>query len=207
MDSKSIIGQNIFKQRMIRGLSQEELGELLGVSRQSVSKWELGTAVPDTLKIVTLAKMWQISTDMLLTDRKAELIKPSNHMLNWGIYLVVKDFKRSIHFYEQLLERRATMVGMNRFAQFRFNGNCVLSIMNEKHLSADEIPVATAPHKFVLNLGTNDLGGQFERISQLKIGPYTDISSLHPTYYFFNLVDPDYNLIEITGEYYDSGIL
>ena len=206
MENKVIIGRNIAKQRLMRGLSQEELGELLSVSRQSVSKWELGQAMPDVEKIILLSKSWGISTDDLIIDCPQGLLKPSKSMLNWGLYLIVKDFNKSIHFYEQLLQRRAIMIGHNRFAQFRFNGNCILSIMNEKYLDNHETQHHT-PHKFALNLWTTDLGAEFKRIKDLHIGPFTDITSYHPAYHYFNLVDPDYNLIEITGEFHESGNL
>ena len=206
MENKVIIGRNIAKQRLMRGLSQEELGELLSVSRQSVSKWELGQAMPDVEKIIQLSKCWRITTDDLLLNNPQGLLEPSKFMLNWGLYLIVKDFSKSVHFYEQLLQRRVTLLGHNRFAQFRFNGNCILSIMNEKHLVDHEIEHHT-PHKFALNLWTTDLGAEFKRIKDLHIGPFTDITSYHPTYYYFNLVAPDYNLIEITGEFHESGNL
>ena len=50
------------------GLSQEELAARLGVSRQAVSKWEVGSAMPDPSNIVALAKIYGISTDELLMD-------------------------------------------------------------------------------------------------------------------------------------------
>jgi len=206
MDIKLEVGMRIQKQRLMRGLTQEALGELLGVSRQSVSKWELGTAMPDIDKVVLLAQIWEIATDDLLLEKSPELLKPSDHMLNWGLYLIVKDFRLSIRFYEQLLNRRATILGDGRFAQFRFNGNCILSIMSQNHLGRvgeGEI----YPHKFALNFSTTDLTKEYERVKNLKIGPFTEISSHHPSYYYFNLVDPDHNLIEITGEYYEGGIL
>lgn len=206
MNIKVNIGSRIAKFRLMRGLSQEALGELLGVSRQSVSKWELGQAMPDLEKIVLLSELWHISTDELLLDKPPALLEPSDHILNWGLYLIVKSVSLSIHFYEQLLGRRATILGAGRFAQFRFNGNCILSIMNEAHLK-DHHCHPPGNHKFVLNLWTTDLSKEYERIKHLNIGPFTEISSHHPSYYFFNLVDPDYNLIEITGEYYESGIL
>jgi lactoylglutathione lyase len=205
-NNKVAIGMRIAEKRMKHGLSQESLGELLGVSRQSVSKWELGQSLPDLEKIVLLCKLWNVSTDEILMDQPRTLIQPSKHILNWGLYLIVKDFKRSIHFYEQLLDRKATMFGTGRFAQFRFNGNCILSIMSEAHLK-DHNTSQTGDHKFALNLWTTDLSQEYQRVKKLNIGPFTDITSHHPTYYFFNLVDPDHNLIEITGEYYESGIL
>lgn len=57
--------------RKEKGLSQEQLAESLGVSRQSVSKWESGQSVPDLDKILPLSKLFAVSTDFLL-DEDAE---------------------------------------------------------------------------------------------------------------------------------------
>ena len=48
------------------GMSQDALAEKLGVSRQAVSKWELGTAMPETKNIVQLAEIFGVTTDYLL---------------------------------------------------------------------------------------------------------------------------------------------
>ena len=61
-----IIGEIIQARRMALGLSQEGLAELVGVSRQAVSKWEVGDAVPDTDKLVPLARALGVSVDQLL---------------------------------------------------------------------------------------------------------------------------------------------
>lgn len=50
------------------GLSQEALATRLNISRQAVSRWETGEAVPDTEKIVQLSRLFQVSTDYLLLD-------------------------------------------------------------------------------------------------------------------------------------------
>ncbi|CDB41282.1 helix-turn-helix domain protein [Ruminococcus sp. CAG:177] len=56
------------KLRKERGWSQEELASRIAVSRQAVSKWELGTAVPDTDNIVQLSKLFGVTTDYLIKD-------------------------------------------------------------------------------------------------------------------------------------------
>ena len=58
--------QKLQELRKAAGLSQEELAEKLGVSRQSVSKWELGQAYPETEKIIELSRMYGVSLDVLL---------------------------------------------------------------------------------------------------------------------------------------------
>ena len=52
--------------RKQKGWSQEQLAEQLGISRQSVSKWESGASVPDLDKIIKLSQIFDVSTDYLL---------------------------------------------------------------------------------------------------------------------------------------------
>ena len=60
------LGQRIQDHRTRLGLSQEGLGDKLGVSRQAVSKWEADGAVPDTNKLIALSKLFAISLNELL---------------------------------------------------------------------------------------------------------------------------------------------
>ena len=55
------LGKRIAKHRKALGLSQEALGERLGVSRQAVSKWETGAAAPDMENLMALAREFQVS--------------------------------------------------------------------------------------------------------------------------------------------------
>lgn len=71
------IGERIFEERKRKGLSQSELADLIGVSRQAVSKWESSTATPDLDKIVVLSKVFEISIDHLIngTDQDTKRTK------------------------------------------------------------------------------------------------------------------------------------
>ena len=60
--------EKLQKLRKGRGWSQEELASRIAVSRQAVSKWELGTAVPDTDNIVQLSELFGVTTDYLIKD-------------------------------------------------------------------------------------------------------------------------------------------
>ena len=60
--------------RRQRGLSQEELADMLDVTRQSVSKWEGGQSVPDIQKILQLSAIFGVTTDYLLKDDEGEEI-------------------------------------------------------------------------------------------------------------------------------------
>lgn len=67
------IGMKIQTLRKQRGMSQEQLAEALGVSRQAVSKWEAEQSVPDIDKIISICDYFGVTTDYIL--RNAELPK------------------------------------------------------------------------------------------------------------------------------------
>ena len=59
-------GENLQKLRKEKGISQEQLAEQLGVTRQSVSKWESGASYPEMDKIVALCNMFHCDLDVLI---------------------------------------------------------------------------------------------------------------------------------------------
>ena len=63
------IGQKIIQLRNAADISQEQLAEMLGVSRQSISKWEMDQALPQIDKVLQLAEIFSVSTDELLLDK------------------------------------------------------------------------------------------------------------------------------------------
>ena len=63
-----ILADKIIDLRKKNGWSQEELAEMLGVSRQSVSKWEGAQSVPDMARIVRMSEIFGVTTDYLLKD-------------------------------------------------------------------------------------------------------------------------------------------
>lgn len=67
------MAEKIMDLRKKKGWSQEELAERLGVTRQSVSKWESGQSVPDLNKIVFMSDLFGVTTDYLLKEDKPEL--------------------------------------------------------------------------------------------------------------------------------------
>lgn len=60
------MGQRIAEQRKMLGLSQEALGEKVGVSRQAISKWESDGAVPEIDKLISLSRLFSVSVGWLL---------------------------------------------------------------------------------------------------------------------------------------------
>ena len=86
------LGNNLFKARKKAGLSQETVAEKLGVSRQTISKWETDETVPDIYQSKKLAKLYNLSLDELIefdVDVKEieEVIKNTNEekeaKINW----------------------------------------------------------------------------------------------------------------------------
>ena len=54
--------------RKVRGWSQEDFAEKLNVSRQAISRWENGTALPDAQNVLQISKLFGVTTDYLLND-------------------------------------------------------------------------------------------------------------------------------------------
>ena len=62
------LNEKILTLRKKMGLSQEELAEKLNVSRQAVSRWEVGSAQPDASNVLQLSKLFGVTADYLLND-------------------------------------------------------------------------------------------------------------------------------------------
>lgn len=60
------LGNNLFQARKKAGLSQETVAEKLGVSRQTISKWETDETIPDIYQSKKLAKLYNLSLDELI---------------------------------------------------------------------------------------------------------------------------------------------
>ena len=63
-----MLSEKIYKLRKKSGLSQEQLAEQLDVSRQAISKWESGMAVPESEKLIAISNYFGVSVDYLLKD-------------------------------------------------------------------------------------------------------------------------------------------
>lgn len=66
------LGEKIVKQRKELNYTQEQLADILGVSRQSISKWETDIAYPETDKLIELGKLFHCSMDYLLKEEVIE---------------------------------------------------------------------------------------------------------------------------------------
>ena len=73
--SKTELCERLLSLRKNAGMSQEKLAESLGVSRQTVGKWETGQAVPELSAIIKLSGLYNVSTDRILKDSCASAVE------------------------------------------------------------------------------------------------------------------------------------
>lgn len=83
--------------RKVKGWSQEDLSNKIGVSRQTISKWESSQTTPEMNKLIELSKLFEISVDELIndvpkeenTDEKEEKIYPKVNLKPTNILLII----------------------------------------------------------------------------------------------------------------------
>ena len=75
---KVIDASKIKELRLKKGLSQRELGEVLGVSDQAISKWEKGQSQPSAMHLINLTRVFDIDADVLLPE-SVRGIKKNSH--------------------------------------------------------------------------------------------------------------------------------
>ena len=70
------LSEKLYELRKKDGLSQEQLAEQLGVSRQAVSKWESGKAIPESDTLVSISKHFKVSLDYLMKEDDSAVSEP-----------------------------------------------------------------------------------------------------------------------------------
>ena len=147
-----------------------------------------------------MSRLFSVGTDeILLEDEDIKNLRPQELHLG-SIYLIVRNFEKSISFYEQLLSMPVSTRNCgNKFAEFYFDNKC-LALMNENNLPGHHY--ADGDHKFVLNFWVENLEREYSRLKTLNIGQMTEIQKVTEGYYYFNVLDPDNNVCEITGGYH-----
>ena len=109
-------GNKIAKARKDVNLTQDQLAELLKVTRQTISKWESDLAFPETSKIAKLAKVLKVSCDYLLSDDKSIATEVStqsanSYVVDWsklypilGEYQSTVDYKQYHNIFTDMIE-------------------------------------------------------------------------------------------------------
>ena len=116
-----ILADKIIENRKKNGWSQEDLAYKLGVSRQSVSKWEGAQAVPDMKKIVMMAELFNVSTDYLLRDDIETAAVPEVSPVDNGL----EDNVRSVS-----LEEASSFLDHNERAAERISTGVMMCILS-----------------------------------------------------------------------------
>jgi len=96
-----ILADKIIKLRKQLAWSQEELAEKLGISRQSVSKWESANSIPDLNRIIKLAEIFDVTTDFLLKD-EYETFEPNSESKESNTVQI--SMEQALKYVEQKME-------------------------------------------------------------------------------------------------------
>ena len=87
------LGERIKEQRTVCGLSQEKLAELVGVSRQAVTKWETDQSAPSTEKLFKLAEIFGTTVDLLIKSEAMPTQSPAEQI--YYMYKMEQEQKRA----------------------------------------------------------------------------------------------------------------
>ena len=93
------LGNKIFNERKKKGYSQEELASKIGVSRQTIYKWENDQAMPDLVNLKKLAEVFETSIEQLLEEKKSEPENPQadrfDQAFDTGARVIKKHWRKS----------------------------------------------------------------------------------------------------------------
>lgn len=132
-------------------------------------------------------------------------------------YIFVNDFKKSLEFYSKLLQENPLYANDDRQVQFsnkialynraydakiigkepsdRFNQAYIDDFYKDEDVRKNNL--------VVFNFEVDDLKGEYERLKKANIGEISEFMyvNVHMPYWYFNIIDPDGNTLEITGKY------
>lgn len=141
------LGENLKSYRTKRGLTQEQLAEVLGVSAQAVSRWENGTTYPDITLLPTIAGYFEVTLDELMgmDDFKSEeqlkaLISKLDENGNKGlIYENIQLLREAVKTYPTNYPLQFRLVHQLTFCQFKDGRAMTDDEMNDFNREAAEV--------------------------------------------------------------------
>jgi len=111
--------EKLIELRKSKGLSQDELGQRLGVSRQTISKWELAQSYPDFQRLVLLSDYFGMSLDALVKDINVQDVREKN-----------QSDKQISEIYDDVQKAKSTVnTVLNGFAIFGIVGVLLLLLI------------------------------------------------------------------------------
>lgn len=132
-------------------------------------------------------------------------------------YIFVKDIKKSVDFYCRLFQEKPIKANDDRWVQFSnkialynksYDAKIIGKEPSERFNQAyiDDFYKDTGIPKnnlVVYNFNVENLKSEYERLKKLELGEVSELMyvNVHMPYWYFNIVDPDGNTLEITGKY------
>ena len=160
------IGKRIEKIRKDNNLSQQEFGQRLGVSRQSVSRWEMDASIPDIDKLMNISKQYDVSIDYLL-DTKVKTVKTDDKRSKWPLVLLVCVFCLIIIcIYSMFLRINNLENSINRYYNNSYYVNYDGQIETLKNEIVESIVRANS---MILNSNIENIGFNDEGLMQSKV--------------------------------------
>ncbi len=172
-------GENLYNLRKKQKISQEKLAEKIGVSRQSVSKWENGTAYPEMNRIFELCKIFHCKLNDLVNDNILDFdsldkeVKMSVVKFNKEKQNKLKIISKTISIFSKILQVITIIISAVMIMSMLF----IPSVINNTNVDNGSIIVADKNvMEFNLDqMTTNTIVNVFEEHSKLEIILYTEI--------------------------------
>lgn len=172
-------GENLYNLRKKQKISQEKLAEKIGVSRQSVSKWENGTAYPEMNRIFELCKIFHcklndlVNENILDFDSLDKEVKMSVVKFNKEKQNKLKIVSKTISIFSKILQVITIIISAVMIMSMLF----IPSVINNTNVDNGSIIVADKNvMEFNLDqMTTNTIVNVFEEHSKLEIILYTEI--------------------------------
>lgn len=171
--------ENLYNLRKTQKISQEKLAEKIGVSRQSVSKWENGTAYPEMNRIFELCKIFHCKLNDLVNDNILDFdsldkeVKMSVVKFNKKKQNKLKIVSKTISIFSKMLQVITIIISAVMIMSMLF----IPSVINNTNVDNGSIIVADKNvMEFNLDqMTTNTIVNVFEEHSKLEIILYTEI--------------------------------
>ena len=171
--------ENLYNLRKTQKISQEKLAEKIGVSRQSVSKWENGTAYPEMNRIFELCKIFHCKLNDLVNDNILDFdsldkkVKMSVVKFNKEKQNKLKIVSKTISIFSKMLQVITIIISAVMIMSMLF----IPSVINNSNVDNGSIIVADKNvMEFNLDqMTTNTIVSVFEGHSKLEIILYTEI--------------------------------
>ena len=172
-------GENLYNLRKKQKISQEKLAEKIGVSRQSVSKWENGTAYPEMNRIFELCKIFHcklndlVNDNILDFDSLDEEVKMSVVKFNKEKQKKLKIVSKTISICSRILQVITIIISAVMIMSMLF----IPSIINNAYVNNESIIIADKNiMEFNLDeMTTNTIVNVFNEHSKLEIVLYAEI--------------------------------